>query len=77
MDPGDRLLAVNQAGIVYPGILLHGRLRARWKKEGGRLRITPFHPLSDASRRLAAAGGRRLFADEKLEVIFDNPCVLQ
>lgn len=74
LAPEDRILAVNQAGIAYPGILLHGRLRARWKKEPGKLRITPFYPLSAAAQRLAEAGGRRLFAKEKLEVTWETPC---
>lgn len=74
LEHGDKTLAVNQAGIVYPGILLDGRLRARWKKEPGRLSITPFRPLSAALRELAADGGRELFADEELEVVFLEPC---
>lgn len=74
LDPADKLLAVNQAGIAYPGILLYGRLRARWKKEPGRLLITPFHPLSKTAKNLAAAGGRRLFFDETIEVVFLEPC---
>ena len=74
LDPEDKLLAVNQAGIAYPGILLYGRLRARWKKEPGRLLITPYHPLSPAACRLAAAAGRRLFGQKELPVVFLPPC---
>lgn len=36
---------VNMAGIVFPGILLRGQIRARWKEEGGRVLVTPFEPL--------------------------------
>ena len=74
MEPEDGPLAVNQAGIVFPGILLYGRLRARWKWEGGRLLITPYRPLSEHDCRLIAAAGRRLFASRKMEVLFQKPC---
>ncbi len=74
MDMEDKSFAVNRAGIVYPGILLYGRLCARWKKEPGRLSITPFRPLSPASRELATEGGRALFGDERLEIAFLEPC---
>lgn len=74
LDPEDKSLAVNQAGIVYPGILLYGRLCARWKKEPGRLSITPFRPLSPALMDIAAAVGCELFADEQVEIVFLEPC---
>ena len=74
LEHEDKPLAVNQAGIVYPGILLHGRLCARWKKEPGRLSITPFRPLTSALKDIAAAGGRELFADEQVEIVFLEPC---
>lgn len=74
MDSSDKALVVNQAGIAYPVILLNGRLRARWKKEPGRLLITPFSPLSPTARRIIASGGRKLFADEEIEVMFLAPC---
>lgn len=74
LNPADKRLAVNQAGIVYPAILLHGRLCARWKKEKNKLLITPFHPLSLSDQRLAESGGRKLFHGEKLEVKFLPSC---
>lgn len=36
---------VNGAGIVFPALLLRGRLRAKWKIEGGRMVVTPFERL--------------------------------
>lgn len=74
LNPLDKTLATNQAGIVYPGILLEGRLCARWKKEPGKLLITPYRALSPTARQYVVEGGRKLFADEKLEVTFLAPC---
>lgn len=37
--------AVNMAGIVFPVILLRGRIRARWKLDGVRIEVTPFEKL--------------------------------
>ena len=45
LEQRDLRNVTNQAGIVYPTILLRGRLRARWRKEPGRLIVTPFRPL--------------------------------
>lgn len=35
----------NVAGIVFPAILLRGRIRARWKLDGDRVIVTPFEKL--------------------------------
>ena len=37
--------AVNMAGIVFPVILLRGRVRARWKLDGDKIEVTPFERL--------------------------------
>lgn len=36
---------VNGAGIVFPALLLRGRIRAKWKIEGERILVTPFETL--------------------------------
>ena len=49
--------AVNMAGIVFPVILLRGRIRARWKLEGSKIEVTPFEKLlkkDEANIRKAA-----------------------
>ncbi len=74
MDQRDKRLVTNQAGIVYPTIMYHGRIRARWKKEPGKLKITPFHPISGTAKRQMAVKGRKLFSEEKLQVEFLSPC---
>lgn len=35
----------NVAGIVFPAMLLRGRIRARWKLEGEKVIVTPFEKL--------------------------------
>jgi len=36
---------VNVAGIVFPSVLLRGRIRAKWKLDGEKIIITPFERL--------------------------------
>ena len=36
---------VNQAGIVFPSVILRGRMRASWKIEGDKITVTPFERL--------------------------------
>ena len=47
------------AGIVFPTVLLHGRICAVWKRKGCSLTVTPFEALSNCQiseiRRAAAA----------------------
>lgn len=73
MDPGDRGKLTNCAGIVYPAILLHGRIRARWKKAPGKLLVEPFRPLSQRDRQIIAAKGRELFGEEEIAAEFLPP----
>lgn len=73
MDPGDRGKLTNCAGIVYPAILLHGRIRARWKKAPGKLLVEPFRPLSQRDRQSIAAKGRELFGEEEIAAEFLPP----
>lgn len=73
LDPEDRGKLTNAAGIVYPAILLRGRIRARWKKAPGRLEITPFRPLTQRDQDQISRKGNTLFAEEKLAVEFLPP----
>lgn len=74
MDAADARLVTNAAGIVFPTVMLRGRLRARWKKEAGRVVVTPFRPLSATDQQAVAARARRLFSDERgLQVVFLPP----
>lgn len=45
IDPVHARKLVNAAGIVFPAVLLRGRVRARWKLEGGKISVVPFERL--------------------------------
>jgi hypothetical protein len=72
MDDGDKRKVVTNSGIVHPTVLLRGRLRARWKKDGPLLLIAPFRPLSPRDRGLVAETGRALFGGEIQDCRFDS-----
>jgi hypothetical protein len=71
MDNEDQRKVITNSGIVHPTVLLRGRLRARWKKEGSLLLIVPFRPLSARDRGLVAETGRALFGGEIQDCRFD------
>jgi hypothetical protein len=73
MDGEDRRKVITNSGIVYPTVLLRGRLRARWKKDGPLLRIVPFRPLSPRDRGIIAETGKALFNGEIQDCRFDIP----
>lgn len=45
LDDAHAKKLTNQAGIVFPSVILRGRIRAKWKLEGRRLVVTPFERL--------------------------------
>ncbi|MCC8165011.1 MAG: winged helix DNA-binding domain-containing protein [Planctomycetes bacterium] len=63
-DDCHKPLVVTNTGIIHPTILLDGRLRARWKKDGRVLRIFPFKTLTKKARRLIELKGGELFGEE-------------
>ncbi|MDR0400496.1 MAG: winged helix DNA-binding domain-containing protein [Treponema sp.] len=73
MDAGDRNLVITNSGIVHPTVLIRGRLRASWKKDGTTLLIRPFRPLSPKDRSLAAETGREVLAGEIDDCRFAPP----
>lgn len=70
MDETDKAKVTTNTGIVYPTILLKGRLKARWKLEGKRLIITPFRPLSQAEQDLIATEARQVFGPDAAKITF-------
>ncbi len=72
MDGADQRNVITVSGIVFPTVILEGRLRARWKKDGDRLLVTPFRLLSQKNRARIAAAGRRLFAGGVRDVAFQD-----
>lgn len=45
LDPKHARKLTNISGIVFPAILLRGKLRARWRLEGDEVQVTPFEHL--------------------------------
>jgi hypothetical protein len=72
MDGEDRRNVITNSGIVHPTVLLRGRLRARWKKDGPLLMIKAFHPLSPRDRGLIAETGKAVFGGEIEGCRFDS-----
>lgn len=68
MDMKDKRNVITNSGIVYPTVLLNGKLQARWKKDGDKLLITPFGRISAKNRKLIASFGMRLFSDAVKDV---------
>ena len=63
---------VTNTGIIHPTVLIDGRLKAKWKKDGGVLRITPFAKLTKTARKRIAAFGGKLFGKDVSEVCFSD-----
>jgi hypothetical protein len=72
MDGEDRPKVITNSGIIHPTVLLRGRLRAKWKKDGPRLLVSPFRPLSPGDRGLIAETGAALFAGEIQDCRFND-----
>lgn len=62
--PRKHLRAVfNLAGIVFPTVMLQGRIKAKWKLSGQKLLITPFETLNTLEKRLVADTAERTFGE--------------
>ena len=70
IDERDLPRVTNRAGIVFATVLYRGRARARWRREGRRVTVTEFRPLSDTARATIAGRARRFFSPERVEVLF-------
>jgi hypothetical protein len=54
------------AGIVHPGILLHGRIVGKWQEKHGKVTLTAFEALSPADKRVIEHEASRLFIPRTL-----------
>ncbi|HPT82719.1 MAG TPA: winged helix DNA-binding domain-containing protein [Limnochordia bacterium] len=70
LDEEDKSKVITNTGIVFPTILLGGRLKARWKKERSKLLVTPFRSLSRREQELITEKARAVFPGEVQEVLF-------
>ncbi len=69
MDARDRNAAITCSGILHPVILVDGRLRARWRKDGRRVSVSPFHSLTKKQWKAVDRAAQALFSDEAVEVV--------
>ncbi|MDR1535189.1 MAG: winged helix DNA-binding domain-containing protein [Planctomycetota bacterium] len=63
---------VTNTGIVHPTVLVDGSLKAKWRKDGRTLVITPFAKLTRRQRRLIDDFGGELFGGDVLQVVFND-----
>lgn len=60
----------NLSGIVFAGILLHGRIVGRWKYTGKKMRITLFESIADKDKRLISDNAEKQWEDiSKIEFL--------
>lgn len=72
LDEEDKKKIVTCSGIIFPTILLNGKIRAKWKKDKGNILITPFISLSKKDINNITMKAKELFSDENIKVIFIN-----
>jgi hypothetical protein len=65
-----RAQVTTATGIVHPTIILRGRLRAAWKKDGDSLQVRAFTRISRRDQRLIAETGEALFGESLREFRF-------
>lgn len=53
----------SRSGIVFPTVLLHGRIAGIWKQKNGRIQITPFASLTAADRAAVISAARQLWGE--------------
>ena len=63
---------VKNNGIVFAKFFLECYLKARWKKDGNKLLITPFVKLSKGSQKLIEKKGKDLFGNTIHTVVFQE-----
>ncbi|MDR1612007.1 MAG: winged helix DNA-binding domain-containing protein [Planctomycetota bacterium] len=61
---------VTTTGIIHPAVMLDGRLKAKWKRDGRVIRVTPFAGMGQRSRRRIAACAGDLFGNDIDAVVF-------
>lgn len=72
MDGRNKPDVVTTTGIIHPTILLHGKLKAKWKKERSGIGITPFGPLSTRDRKTIISKAMEIFTGEIRTVTFQD-----
>lgn len=70
VDERHRAAVTTNTGIIHPAVLVDGRLRAKWKKNGKALTVTPFERLNRTLRKKIVDHGKEFFGDEIEQVVF-------
>lgn len=70
MADQDRRKVITNSGIVFPTILINGKVKAKWRKDKDSLYITPFTKLSNQHRDRIISRGKKLFRDEIKSITF-------
>lgn len=69
--PEEHLRAIfNLAGIVMPALMLDGQVVGKWKKQKGKLRITPFRSVTPEEKKSITDDAQSLW-DDITAIIFD------
>lgn len=61
---------VTNTGILHPTVLVDGKLKAKWKKDGAVLRVTPFVKMTKKAKKRIADFGMNLFHGDVTDVQF-------
>lgn len=72
LDDKHKVNVVTNTGIIHPTIMLGGRLKAKWKKNGRNLWVTPFVRLTGREKKMVRDFGKNLFGDDVAEVSFSE-----
>ncbi|MDO4355729.1 MAG: winged helix DNA-binding domain-containing protein [Clostridia bacterium] len=70
LDPANARKLVNIAGIVFPAVILRGKIRARWKLDGERLLVTPFERLLKKDEAAVRRTAKRELGRSVKQVVF-------
>jgi hypothetical protein len=70
LDEKYKNAVTTNSGIVFPTVLLRGRLQAKWKKDGETLLVTPFGSLVRKDKRLITETGEAAFGGSIREFRF-------
>lgn len=70
LDDKNKPDVVTNTGIIHPTVLVDGRLKAKWKKNGKSVLITPFAALTKRNRNRIVEYAEKLFGDDITEVKF-------
>ncbi|MBQ3222157.1 MAG: AlkZ family DNA glycosylase [Clostridia bacterium] len=63
---------VNVAGIVFPAVILRGRIRAKWKLDGAKIVVTPFERLLKKDEAAMKREVKAKFGKTVREIVYEQ-----